>query len=278
VAALRQQVAQWRSRRGTITSEKHGKIDVRGRLAHTAAGLAILAASGDVSLTARIDARGRSGGAVTLTSTGGDVSVEDQIRTQGAPAAGGTIDIDVAGTVTVSGKDGILLANGRGPGAGTITVNAGGLADVGIAEARGSNGVPAGTVAVLAGAVNLDLVRVSGEPGGTIEVTSTTGSVAIDSLNANGETGGNGGLISVDAATDATIASEATADGQTIGGQLHFTAGGNLALGSAHSAEFEATGQSGGVIEGAGHRQPHRDRKVQGQDGRLHWPRPPVGR
>lgn len=162
----------------------------------------------------------------------------------------GTATLIAGGDITVTSGKGKILAEGRGPGAGTISLTATGTVDAHKLSAE-AFGVPGGTVAVLAGTVSARTIVASGNPGGTIELTSTVGDVTVRTAKARSGSSGVGGLIDVDSAANATIEKRALVRGGIAGGEARVAAAGNITLGAGNSGRFDARGTAGGVIEGA---------------------------
>lgn len=204
-----------------------------------------------VDLTARIDARGKPGGSVSVSCPSCSITLSELIRVDGwrKAAGGGTATLS-GGDITLTQNKGKIRADGRAPGAGTISLNASGTADVYELRAEGV-GVPGGTVAVVAGTVSARTIVADGSPGGTIELTSTAGDVTVRSAKARSGSSSSGGLIDIDSAANATIESRAIVRGGIAGGAVQVVAAGDITLGTSGSADFDARGAAGGVIEGA---------------------------
>jgi hypothetical protein len=234
---------------GMLASIRRAKVDVRGRRNHTAAGQVALSGQAGVSLLGRLEGRGTPGGTVTVASSGGDVSISEEIRVQGQHASGGQATVDAAGDVVIGGRRGIIRANG---GLGFITVKAGGTATMRHLTANGSSplALPAGTIAVLAGTVNATgrLRARSGPQGGLVVVESTFGDVTLREIEAEGRE--IGGTVRLTSAANLVI-DEITADGPLVGGEIRLTAAGNAELGDGSSSDFDASGDVGGVVEAA---------------------------
>jgi hypothetical protein len=232
---------------GAVTATKKGKIDARGKKSKTAGGHVTL--SGQAGVTAyQIDVRGKPGGSVVLTSSAGSVAINSKVRAvawKNRSAAGGSIMVNAATNIT---GHGLMTVNGGAPNAGTISLTAGGdITDIRNLKAKGI-GVPGGTVTAVAFSVDISKIDVSGSDGGVIGVSSGTADVTLGKLLARASTG-EGGAIDVDSAANATVQS-VDARGKTVGGEMRFAANGNLNLGVKSGDKFDATGTTGGVIEG----------------------------
>lgn len=240
---------------GTVSSTKRGKIVVRGKKKVTAAGVATISGDLGVNLLGRIEARGLVGGSVSATTATGSLTLEEEIRAYGEFSSGGTVDLSApSGTLTITGKKGAIRAKGGAPGGGgSIVLSAVTIDALRNLNAHGIGTGAGGSVVVTGESVSLRRLRVDGRTdGGTIDVTSTTGTVDIDGrVNADSKTGA-AGSIDVNAATDATVDGPISANGMTSGGEARIIANGNLDLGQNDKVKIEADGETlmGGVIEG----------------------------
>jgi hypothetical protein len=233
---------------GVLSSVRRGKVDVRGRRNHTAAGQATLRGANGVLLLGRVEARGDPGGTVTVESSAADVDIQEEVRVQGAPA--GEVTVDASGDVTVGGRRGRLRADG---GLGQITIQAGGVATLPTTSARGDNGLglAAGTIAVTAGAVNVERFLVRGPNGGVVDVESTVGNVSIPRvIDVQGRI--NGGTVRVDSAADLFVAGVRAESSSLMGGDVRFTSAADMVLGDGISSNFTVDADDvGGTIEAA---------------------------
>jgi hypothetical protein len=178
------------------------------------------------------------------------VSIEEEVRAYGELASGGSVSVSAPmGMVFVGGKKGRLRAGGGPPdGGGTITVS-GATVDVSTITANGQN-APGGEITVTGGSVTVHRMIIKGDAGGSMDITSNVGSVTlVGSITADAKES-TGGTLQVDAATDATITGPISLDGETVGGEARFMAGGNLAFGNSNNTRFEVDAPMGGVING----------------------------
>jgi hypothetical protein len=241
---------------GTVSSSKRGKIVARGKKKVTQAGVVDVTGDLGVDLDGRIEARGLFGGSVAATSASGNVNIEEEIRAYGEFGSGGTVALSApTGTLTIGGKKGAVKVQGGAPsGGGTATLSAITVDVVKTINARGLTSNPGGTINVTGESVGLSVLRVRGGSGGSIDVTSTVGSVTMTrTVQADGKSG-DGGTIEVDAANGMTIEGPVLLNGAKTGGnggEARFTSGGaaDLNLGISKNSKFDATGVVGGVIQ-----------------------------
>jgi hypothetical protein len=240
---------------GTVSSSKRGKIVARGKKKHTAAGVVDVSGDLGVSLKGRIEARGLYGGSVAATSATGNLTLEEEIRAFGEFGSGGTVVLTApTGTLTIGGKKGAVKVNGGSPaGGGSMTLSAVTIDAQKPLSAKGYTTFPGGMIDVTAESVLLRVLRARGGSGGSINVTSTVGSVGVTSaIQADGKAG-NGGTVQIDAADGLTIEGPVLVNGGKaagLGGEARFTSGGasDMNLGTNKNSKFEATGTTGGVI------------------------------
>jgi len=196
----------------TFTVPNNGSVsltaqdfEVRGKILarHTS----FFAGNGaDVTLTAtktlqvfsRIDASGRyKTGTIKLSSGTGMLlrgGITSSARGSSPLASGGTIDISAGGPLTATNR-GKIRAKGKG--------------------------TPGGNVSVVATSMTLDgRIDARGGTGGDIEVSTTSGVMAInDKLEVDGADG-TGGTITVSGAAGVTTQRKLDADGATTGGTI----------------------------------------------------------
>jgi len=280
---------------GSVTISSGGPIATQGILAPGAS--VSLSGHGPILVGGAIQTQGargttpsnpstqmQGGGPVSITASGGDVSVGGAISAQGqsAPSAGGSGG--GGGTVSISGADvyteaistngGSSQAPGSGPGAsapvtltasGALTVT-GAISAAGTGGAGGS-GAPAAAVDLKAGgAVAVGSVNASGaqtSAGAPITVSGT--SVSAADINASGgggsaanRNGANAAPISVTAPQGATLGQVLALGGSSDGSQSSpATPGAGAAItvassaGSISAAQVESAGGSQGVGPGA---------------------------
>jgi hypothetical protein len=183
---------------GTVSSTRRGKIDVRGKTKETQGGQVSVMGDGGVTLGGKVDARGGTGGIVAISSTAGDIAIEQQVRAEGDPGVGGTVLVNGNDQLTL-GRKAKTFATGatdggciRLSGINGVTVNSN-------LHARGRNG--AGGIVVIAstsGNVVVEKnVRVRGDgTGGTIDFSG----LAVTLRKVYQVTGSPGGIIEAEAA------------------------------------------------------------------------------
>ena len=231
---------------GAVMSTHKGKIDVHGRINRTAGGDAAISGQAGVSLKSKIDARGATAGGVTVTSAAGSIALEEEISADGLPGGGGNITVNAAGTVSTMK---ILNASGGMPGAGSIALTGGGAMSLTDLRADGRLGAPAGSAGATAGSLAIESVRVrGGGPGGVVNLFSTAGDIVVDRIDARGKAAA-GGFVTVSSAGDLVNSTSTKVNGDTQGGEAHFTAVGDITLGEFKTSRFDATSGVGGVLE-----------------------------
>jgi hypothetical protein len=212
---------------GVLATAKRGKIDVRGKKKTTAAGTVTLSGFTGADLKGRVEARGGTGGTVVIVSTTGNVTLEEELRTQGDPGSGGSISIgSPAGTTSIQGKKGKALANGT-PG-GNISISAAGNAAVKTLEARGRRTGDGGTITVTSGGDvdSKNTVRVDSKAtGGSVSFSGVN--LTLRGANAEGGKNGAGGTIVAAASNDLTAKLKYTAT-PSPPGCIALSAGGTL--------------------------------------------------
>ncbi len=198
--------------------------------------LDVCADTGSVAIqaSALIDASGDSGG-ISIDSGTNDtmpttVLVEGTLSADGAAATNaGEIDLEAQDSVRVS-PSGVLhasAATGSGGKAGIFSIisDKGGVSIEGMltAEGAGANGAGASIVIEAASTVSISgpIDGKSPVAGGTVQIQSDTGPVAISSSVNVASAGAMGGSIMVTDAGDLIVSGTLTADGNT---------GGNIAM------------------------------------------------
>ena len=205
------------------------------------AGEVSVRAGDTLSLTGSIDATGGDGGGADLSSVGDlTIGLNGTIRTNGTAAggSGGDISLTSDGRLTVDGE---VAANGRN---GTV-------------DDGGGDG---GSIALSGGEVRAEraaarITATAGTPdgvGGEIEITSTTGALALRAPVDASSPGidGSGGGVSLDAAGPALLTGPIDVSGGSDGaGDVGATTTATLTLGatSAITASASGTGVGGDV-------------------------------
>jgi len=237
-----------------IGIEKAGGIDGRHTALYEFGADVALRASGSLDLRGRIDVSGdRGGGNVTLEA-GGALLVAGRVRSNervgGVASGGGRIALGGANGVSI---DAIVEAKGNIAGridvssaSGTVAVNR---------QLRASAvglGTRGGTVTVegIDVAIN-DSILATGYHGGTIEISTTGGSVVVQAAlqAASRHSEGFGGEVIVHSAGDLGLIGRALVRGSYFG-LIELEAAGDVAVGP--GAKLEAGTTDGSVrIEGA---------------------------
>jgi hypothetical protein len=226
-----------------------------------------------VSLQGRLDVRGSSAGAVTITATSGSLGMHHKIEAEAENigGTGGAITMNAAGTVQVFRR---IDADGRLQG-GSISVNAGsidmssnvflrgevggsatlttpGTADLNRLDAR-SRGTDGGTITVTTGSGDItvrDFLDASGDEGLGGSISLTAGTAAAASINAEQDlrvdSHGNAGTVVLNASGGITIDDRIDANSTDgTGGTVQVTANGPVVS----TDRIEVDGETGGEIQ-----------------------------
>jgi hypothetical protein len=185
-------------------------IDVEGTGTDAPGGYVRLEALGVVTILADVTAQASSQGAASggrIRIRGSSVDVQAEVRAKGYGAGnvempGGDIEINASADVDVSAGPGLNAESAKGAG-GSIAIHAAGIVDVARPlKASGTGGsVGAGGVIHVSGdevRVDADVTAAGGRQGGTFEIESRAGGVAIagsgaatlDVTGGNAESGG----------------------------------------------------------------------------------------
>ena len=211
-----------------------GSIDMKGKLdgKHTSGagnGADItLIASGDILVQGRIDVAGRTSVGTIALDAGGDIELEHQLRARvrgsGATASGGVVSVDA---------DGVLTSIRRGK-----------------IDVRGRHNNTSGGQATLRGATGVTLlgrVEARGEPGGSVTIESSAGSVNLqEEIRVQGNPAGE---VAVDAAVDVSIGGRRgrlRADGGF--GEIAIDAGGLVSSRTISARGSNGLGLPGGTV------------------------------
>ncbi|HBL59912.1 MAG TPA: hypothetical protein DDZ80_15970, partial [Cyanobacteria bacterium UBA8803] len=237
---------------GSVTIDSRNAITIAGGIdssscCTTTTGIKLLSSVGDINVTDLLTAGAGSGGGtlnvgeIAITTRAGSINIAD-VQQGVAPVANGN-----AGQVTLTATGGNITVNGSiesqaGTGTGTngtggdITLNATGDITTGNILTRLPLGTGnAGTITLISGgnidtsAGTLDSSSAINGNGGTITLTATNGSVTLGNLNTASAQGGQGGDITVNAVGDILV----TSDIDTTGG---FNGGGAVNLTSNNGA------------------------------------------
>jgi hypothetical protein len=257
----------------SLVSFTAGSITVSGLIEATDAifafhvgGDIVLAATGDVTVSGRLNVYAPVGGTITLDA-GGDVRIRGPLNASGTFTAGGVVidagsDVEIARPVKTRGVggaiavtagghllvDGSLLAqnrrNGGGPG-GDVTLLAGGTVLV-RDPVRASSYNGCGANVVVRGALGVTVERridARARCDVEVEVSSSGGDVTI----ANRIDGGApNGTIRLEAAGMLSVAGSLTARGGSYPGGTVFARGATVSL----ATSVDVRGEPGGTIEG----------------------------
>jgi hypothetical protein len=214
------------------------KIDAKHVKAAEGTGSSVsLISPGNITINRKIDAAARNTPGSISIDAGGNVAINHQLRARAKggnpPAGGGTVTIEVDGTVS-SIKRGKIDVRGKKKGTvgGQVDITAElGATLKGRIEARGLDG---GTVAVTIPNGNLTIeeeVRVQGEFGtGGTAILDASGDVVIGGKKGTvrargGATGAGGGTISISGATVSVRTLNAKSGGLTTGGTIGIVGG-----------------------------------------------------
>ena len=212
---------------GTLISSRAGRVDVYSRKA-TGGGQATLKGALGVSLLRPISASGSFGGAVEVSSTGGHVTVSDDLDALGSLGNGGSILVSGTGGVTVYHLD----ARGRTNG-GSIQVSGTGGVTVSGIDAKSTHDGNGGSILVsgTGGDVTVsDYLDAKGDTnGGSIQVSSTGGDVTVSGINVNSGHG-NGGTIQVSGTGGVAVNYNLDASGRTNGGSIQVSGTGGVTV------------------------------------------------
>ena len=232
-----------------ITASGRARLRAEGA-SGTAGGSITLAAGSGARLENRIGADGRDGGSVAVTTRSGDIVASRGLSAAGLLGSGGSVvAFSQSGSVLVLDN---IDAQGVSSG-GTIFVIAGRLISAtGLLRARANPAMGTGGTVVVSGGTTvnlLDTVSADGATGGTIQVISTQGALrTTEPLLADGANGA-GGRVVVSAALDITVASTFDADGRTRGGDIDVN-GRTVTI--ADRAALFARGATGGLVTVSG--------------------------
>ncbi len=216
-------------------------------------GKIVFKATKDITLAAgsTTSASGQTGGAISIKSETGSVTIAGAVEANGAQGSGGTISVKGPQAVTVE-STGQITANGVQGGSVTLT-SAGGAVTVGgtvaanaTAGVAGNVAINAATAAVLASTAQLSAS--GGQGGGSVAVQGGN-SVTLapgSSVNANGSTGGT---VTVQS-DQGTVLVQGTIDASSavgIGGTVTVNALSDITLDD--SSQILVGGSSGGVAK-----------------------------
>jgi hypothetical protein len=225
-----------------MSTSGSGPIDVRGG-ATSPGGTVSLSASTGAILRKAIDARGHSGGSVTVNGGAGSVEVGHTIEVDGKKADGGSINLSANLDIRILKK---VVANGRTQG-GSISMTGRTVTASSPVRVRSSMG-PGGTLslsAVQLVTLNKEL-SATGTAGGAIEVGSQGNVTMAGMVDVTGRRTSGGSLV-VTAGNDITHDGFVEADGATAGGNIDLTAVDMVRL--TKRAHIFAEGDSGGFVD-----------------------------
>ena len=236
---------------GTVTSTKRGKLIARGKKKNTDAGEVSVSGVLGVDLDGRIEVRGLNAGTAAVTSSGGNVVFDEEIRAFGEFGNGGRVMLDTpVGDVAMNG---VIRAKGGGiEGGGDIDIT-GDVVSVLRIDARGRGHSPGGSINIVGSTIFSGRILANGgDDGGSVSVISVVnppGGITLDErIDVDGRIAG--GSVIVSTPYDATILAEIDARGDVTGGEAHFHADGNLVLGGGSSDKYRATSDGvGGTFE-----------------------------
>ena len=223
---------------GAITINAGGTATIAGML--SAQATSTDGNGGQISITTGLDIVGASGGLISARGdqaevdlvANGAINIPILVDVSGANSSlsdGGTLNVTANGDVSFGGDLQASAASQDGGNGGTVTIEGGGKVQLsGRTYANGANGGDGGTVSVTADTGSLTIVgdvqatgAIDGGNGGTISLAASSDSVVAQATAAitavTNDTDGTGGMITVTAGLDITVAGTVDVSGGDAG-------------------------------------------------------------
>jgi hypothetical protein len=228
---------------GEIAAIRRARIRAEGAM-QTDGGTVQLSGARGVRLLNRISVDGQNGGAVTVSSLNGNVSIVDDITASGEAGAGGDVAVvALRGAITVQDD---IQADGTNSGGSVVLMGSSAVTTFGPLRASSNDG-PGGTIFLASNAdvVNHEALYADGEGGGHVSLVSSFGTVRTQApVLAEGKSG-TGGSIGVSGADGVFVDSMLNADGGRHGGDIGVS---GFEVHLSNRGDLFARGDTGGTV------------------------------